>query len=66
MVHSEFRCEGLEISFPVAHEVQTKSDDCGNFLSLIPCPLELLMIFLIILILGWPRRSCQVLNASTF
>jgi hypothetical protein len=26
----------------------------------------LLMIFLIIPMLGWPRRSCQVLNASTF
>jgi hypothetical protein len=60
------RCDGLKINFPVAHEVHTKYEDSGNFLSLIQCPLELLMIFLIIPMPGCLRRSCQVLNASTF
>ena len=59
------RCEGLKINFPVAHEVHTKSKVFGNFLSLIPCPHELLMIFLIMPMPGWPRHLCQVLNVST-
>lgn len=60
------RCEGLKISFPVAQDVHTKSEDWGNFDSSKLWPMELLVIFLIIPIPRWPRRSCQVWNALTF
>jgi hypothetical protein len=43
-----FNYEGLVINFPVAHAVQTKSEDLGKFASVILCPVEPSIIFLII------------------
>lgn len=58
--------DGLVINFPVAHAWHMKSSWFRNFFTLILCPCELLIIFLIIPRHGWPILSCQRENNSEF
>jgi hypothetical protein len=58
--------EGLKISFPITHEVQTKSFYFEILVSFKLWPVQFAIIFLIVPILQWPKHECQVLNVSTF
>jgi hypothetical protein len=58
--------DGLKINFPVAQVVHIKSKDLGRLVEFKLWSELLPIIFLIILTSGCPRRSCQVVNASTF
>jgi hypothetical protein len=60
------RQEGLKINFSMPRAVHTKSHGLGNFEVFNLWPIELLIIFLIIPMPGWPRRSCQILKTSRF